>query len=182
MNMGEGAGGVGPDESHPFVIKDMKVWDCLWSFQPGAPSIVIDGIDIARSAYGIFVPRYDSRIQPYGRMTARGVNIPGVLPASPTAVPGEQAPLPVGIDNRPPFSIITSVIRTADGRVTVRGTTADDGEVKRVLVNGNEARPLAPNFLEWEIAVNAQAKGTITAVAADAAGNTEARPHVAQLP
>jgi hypothetical protein len=154
----------------------------LWSFQPGVPSIVVDGIDIARSAYGIFVPQYDSRIQAYGRMTARGVNIPGVLPASPTAVPGERVPLPVGIDNRPPFSIITSVIRTADGRVTVRGTTADDGEVKRVLVNGNLARPLAPNFLEWEIALHAQAKGTITAVAADAAGNTEARPHVEKLP
>ena len=108
MNMGEGAGGVGPDESHPFVIKDMKVWDCLWSFRPGAH---VDchrrdrhfalGVRDLRSS----VRCADSTLRP---MTARGVNLPGVLPASPTAVPGEQAPLPVGTDDRPPFSIITS--------------------------------------------------------------------------
>ena len=91
MNQGEGVGGIGPDESHPFVIKDMKIRDSLWSFQPGAPSIVIDGMDISRSKYGIFLPRHDPRIQPYGRMTAKGVNPPGVLMASPTAVPGEQS-------------------------------------------------------------------------------------------
>jgi G8 domain len=182
MNMGEGAGGIGPDESHPFVIKDMKVWDCLWSFRPGAPSIVIDGIDISRSQYGIFIPRYDPRIQPHGRMTARGVNLPGVMTASPTAIPGEQAALPVGLDAQPPYTIITSVTRTADGRVKVRGTTADNGEVKRVSVNGREARPLAANFLEWEVELDAQTKGRVTAVAADAAGNTEAQPHVAVVP
>ena len=90
MNLGEGAGGVGPDLAHAFVVKDMAIWDCLWSFQPGAPSIVIDGMKIARSKYGIYVPRYDPLTQPYGRMTARGVNAPGVLMASPTAPPGEQ--------------------------------------------------------------------------------------------
>jgi hypothetical protein len=182
MNMGEGAGGVGPDESQPFVIKDMKVWDCLWSFRPGAPSIVIDGMDISRSQYGIFIPRYDPRIQPYGRMTARGVNLPGVLTASRTAVPGEQTALPVGHDTQPPYSIITSVSRTADRRVQVRGTTADNGEVKQVLVNGRPAQPLTANFLEWAVALDAHTKGPISAVAVDAGGNTEAQPHVALVP
>jgi len=184
MNLGEGVGGIGPDESHPFVIKNMKIWDSNWSFQPGAPSIVIDGMDISRSKYGIFLPRHDPRIQPYGRMTAKGVNLPGVLMASPTALPGEKAPPPVGVDDRPPHTIITSVIRTADGRVTVRGTTADNGEVKRVLVNGSEARPLAANFLAWEVVLDAQPEGTVTvtAVATDKAGNTEVRPHVARIP
>jgi hypothetical protein len=181
MNMGEGAGGIGPDETHPFVIKDMKVWDCLWSFQPGAPSIAIDGIDIARSKYGIYLPRFDALIQPYGHMKVKGVNTTGVLPASPTAVPGEQAPFPTPADDRPPYSIITSMLRTADGRVTVRGTTADNGEVKRVLVNGHEARPLAPNFLEWEVALDADSQDKVTALAADTAGNTEAQPHVARI-
>jgi hypothetical protein len=182
MNMGEGAGGVGPDQAHPFVIKDMKVWDCLWSFQPGVPSIVLDGIDIARSQYGIYLPRYDRRIQPYGRMTVKGVNLPGVLTASPTAIPGEQAALPLGRDSLPPCSIITSVSRAADGSIKVRGTTADNGEVKQVLVNGRPARPLAANFLEWEVALDAKTKATVSAVATDAAGNTEVRPHVARIP
>ena len=64
----------------------------------------------------------------------------------------------------------------------MRGTTADNGEVKRVVVNGNEARPLAPNFLEWEVMLDARRSDTVTAVATDKAGNTEARPHVARIP
>jgi G8 domain len=182
MNLGEGVGGIGPDESHPFVIKNMKIWDSVWSFQPGAPSIVIDGMDVSRSKYGIFLPRHDPRIRPYGRMTVKGVNTPGFLMAGPTAVPGEQAPPPVGVDDRPPCTIITSLIRRADGRVMVRGTTADNGEVERVLINGIPARPLAPNFLEWELVLDAQPSGTVTAVATDKAGNTEVQPHVARIP
>jgi hypothetical protein len=183
-NLGEGVGGIGPDASHPFVVKDMKIWDSNWAFQPGAPSIVIDGMDITRSKYGMFVPRHDTRIQPYGRMTTKGVNSPGILLASPTSLPGEKAPPPIGIDDRPPYTIITSAIRTPNGRVTVRGTTADNGNVERVVVNGDQARPLAANFLEWEVVLNAQYSGSvsITASATDAAGNTEARPHVLHIP
>jgi len=34
--------------------------------------------------------------------------------------------------------------------VSVRGTTSDNGMVRRVVVNGKEARVVSPNFAEWE--------------------------------
>ena len=180
MNMGEGVDGIGPDERHPFLIRELKIWDSLWSFQPGAPSIVLDGINIRNSKYGIFIPRYDTRVRPYGRMTASGVNLAGFLATGPTASPGENTPLPIGVDDRPPCTIITSVNKGPGGRTLVLGTTVDDGEVKRVTVNGSDARPLAANYLQWEIRLDALPadSGTITAFAVDAAGNTEPRPHV----
>src|SRR5262249_11433768 len=53
------------------------------------------------------------------------------------------------VDDLPPPTVITHV--KADGaRVVVRGTTADNGVVKKVLVNGQAAKALAPNFAEWE--------------------------------
>lgn len=180
MNMGEGVDGIGPDERHPFLIRELKIWDSLWSFQPGAPSIVLDGINIRNSKYGIFIPRYDTRVRPYGRMTASGVNLAGFLATGPTASPGENTPLPIGVDDRPPCTIITSVNKGPGGRTLVLGTTVDDGEVKRVTVNGSDARPLAANYLQWEIRLDTLPadSGTITAFAVDAAGNTEPRPHV----
>jgi hypothetical protein len=62
----------------------------------------------------------------------------------------------------------------------VRGTTSDNGIVKKVLVNGREARALAPNFGEWEILLeNADSgKFKLAAHAEDAAGNIERIPHI----
>jgi hypothetical protein len=60
----------------------------------------------------------------------------------------------------------------------VRGTTSDSGTVRRVSVNGKEARALRPNFAEWEVVVPLSEGGLeLTAFAEDAAGNVEPRPH-----
>jgi hypothetical protein len=75
---------------------------------------------------------------------------------------------------------MTRVGTTRDGRVTVRGACIDDGDIRSVRVNGSPARPLAPNFLEWEAEVEANAPSgtlTLTALAEDAAGNAEPVPH-----
>jgi hypothetical protein len=62
----------------------------------------------------------------------------------------------------------------------VRGTTADNGSVKKLLVNGREARSLAPNFAQWEVVLGDVTSGEmkLRAQAEDAAGNAEKRPHV----
>src|SRR5262249_29530135 len=39
------------------------------------------------------------------------------------------------VDDLPPTTVITHVRRPASGKVVVRGTTADNGAVKRVVVN-----------------------------------------------
>jgi hypothetical protein len=80
------------------------------------------------------------------------------------------------VDDLPPVTAITHVRRIEGGKVLVRGTTSDNGTVKRVLVNGKEARSSRPNFAEWEIVLEKVAK--VQAHAEDAAGNVEPRPHV----
>ncbi len=84
------------------------------------------------------------------------------------------------VDDLPPTTVITDVSPASGGKLLVRGTTADNGPVRRVLVNGQEARAIGDNFSQWEIALDrpAGAELKIAAHAEDAAGNIEPRPHV----
>ena len=87
------------------------------------------------------------------------------------------------VDDMPPATVITHV-RKSGGKLVVRGTTADDGTVTEVLVNGQPARALAANFAEWEAILEpaAFASREVRAQATDAAGNVEPRPHIVALP
>jgi hypothetical protein len=83
------------------------------------------------------------------------------------------------VDDLPPTTVVTHVTKLASGKLHVRGTTADNGTVKRVLVNGKEAKAMAANFAEWEITLEKlPAVGRLEAYAEDAADNVEKRPHV----
>jgi hypothetical protein len=79
------------------------------------------------------------------------------------------------IDDQAPTTVITH-IRREGSKLIVRGTAADNGDVKSVTVNGVSAKALSPNFGEWEATVDVAPK--VTASAVDAVGNTEKRPHV----
>ena len=82
------------------------------------------------------------------------------------------------VDDLPPTTVITHV-RREGSKWVVRGTTADNGVVRRVTVNGVEAKALSANFAEWEAQVEAGPEvRRLTALAADDAGNVEPRPHV----
>jgi hypothetical protein len=87
------------------------------------------------------------------------------------------------VDDLPPTSVIT-LVRKSGAKLVVRGTTADNGTVARVLVNGQPARALAPNFAEWEAVLTPRsgAAKEVRAQATDAAGNVEPRPHVVTVP
>ena len=92
-------------------------------------------------------------------------------------IKGEPFPeLLTPVDDLPPTTVVTSFTRTSAGKLLVRGTTADNGDIKRVLVNGAEARSIGTNFTEWEATVDMG--GEVRAFAEDAAGNIEPRPHV----
>jgi hypothetical protein len=88
------------------------------------------------------------------------------------------------VDDQPPATVITSVSRRAPGELVVRGTTSDNGAVRAVRVNGKEARPLRPDFAEWEVILAGQSAGEVrlAAQAQDAAGNVEKVPHVLVIP
>jgi hypothetical protein len=87
------------------------------------------------------------------------------------------------LDDLPPSTVITHVHRADNDKVIVRGTTVDNGTVKRVLVNGTGARPVRANFLEWEAVLEGVRSGTlsIAAHAEDVAGNVEKQPHTVVL-
>jgi G8 domain len=84
------------------------------------------------------------------------------------------------IDDLPPATVVTHVGSLAVGKLVVRGTTADNGKVVKVLVNGQAARALTANFAEWEVVLDGVRPGAvkISAHAEDEAGNVEKRPHV----
>jgi hypothetical protein len=104
------------------------------------------------------------------------VTTPGLadVKAASAAFPAPLEP----VDDLPPATVITSAITTQPGVLTVRGTTSDGGTVKRVVMNGKEARPLRPNYAEWEVVMDLSEGGAeLSASAEDAAGNVEPRPH-----
>jgi hypothetical protein len=174
-----GVAGVGPDSAHPFVLKNYRAWDVHWALHPRPPSVIVDGLDIAHSHYALWFARYD-------RHAYRGVHLEDItvnadfqpIGKQPTEAefPGSLHP----VDDLPPQTIITSLKPLPSSGWLVRGTTADNGTVIRVVVNGHEAQPLRPNFAEWEIQLPGTNAVEIRAHAEDAAGNVEKRAHVLQ--
>jgi hypothetical protein len=171
--------GVGPDGRHPFVIRGMRIWDAHWSFHPMSPSVLADGLDINNADYGLWRPVFDRHAYKVrmDRITGEKISVPkGAAPRE------ADFPKPLDpVDDLPPVTVITHWHRAADGGLVVRGTATDDGVIRRVLVNGREARAVAANFAEWEAILDALPTAgavTLSARAEDAAGNVERTPHV----
>lgn len=59
VNLGEGVNRVGPDEKHPFVVKNLKIWDVHYGFRPQVPNLVVENLHINKVAYGVYHPNYD---------------------------------------------------------------------------------------------------------------------------
>jgi hypothetical protein len=301
FNLGEGVGNVGPDARHPFIVRNLKIWlEGYYAFRPMAPSVLVEGLEITRGAYGVYHPNYDRHVyrdvkftqvslpfapgyngssiqngvftvdgltldssygavaiylsenNPNGKAEAHFRNIrvakhtgpnwtmtgvfdyrdkydgidqtwtgvpiyfhdyfgPGQaakvlsVKAPEVAADGNKFRAEPGltskltrvteakgvafpklldpVDDLPPTTVITQV-RKFGMKWIVRGTTADNGVVTKVLVNGEPARALAPNFAAWEAVLTPRsgAPKLLQAHAIDAAGNIEPRPHVVPAP
>jgi len=297
INLGEGVNRVGPDDKHPFVVRNTKIWNVHYGFRPQVPSLLVENMTI-QSEYGVYHPNFDNHVyrnltilrtntEPfnrghddfsiqYGQVSVDGLTFDGIrsggMPLiqisddNPTGAavshfrnlktvnwndtskaraivnlgggprpqpktdkgvpiylhdwygPGRHAivvsirspeykanpdkfkadppltgdesrvaevkdvPFPEllhPVDDLPPATVVTSVAKQADGKWLVRGTCSDNGSIKRVVVNGQEAKATAGNFAEWEIQV-ADAS-TISAYAEDEAGNVEKLKHEVKL-
>jgi hypothetical protein len=171
--------GVGPDEKHPFVIRNFRVWDVHWAIHPVSPCVLLDNLDIRDAEYGVWRPEYDRHV--YHKLHFDNVpenNYYGFGGKAPNR--DEDYPKPLApVDDLPPITVITHVA-AAGGKLVVRGTTSDNGTVKNVLVNGKEARAVTANFAQWEVVLGELPPGKLklTAHAEDAAGNVERLPHV----
>jgi G8 domain len=295
INLGEGVDRVGPDERHPFVLRNTKIWELHYAFRPQSPCVLVENMKMHKVAYGVYHPNYDRHFykdmlisraaaepfnrghddlsMQYGVLAVDGLTFaghryggPGGMPLiqisddNPTGTaeshfrnvkvidnkggerralvnlgggPRPQPKTPKGVpvylhdwygpgrhaevvstrakdlygdgtgftqevgltgdesrrkevtnvsfpkvldpvDDLPPATVIT-LVRLDGDRLIVRGTTGDNGAVKRVLVNGVEAKPTWDNFAEWEAVVPPGEK--VTAHAEDAAGNVERLRH-----
>jgi hypothetical protein len=169
-------GGVGPDKEHPFLIRGMKIWNVHWAIHPVSPSVLLDDFDIHNAEYGIWRPVYKDHF--YRRL--KFTEVPDkTYYAFVSGKPNEESEFPDLAEYRddlPPTTVVTYVSPVRGGKRILRGVTADNGVVKEVTISGVLAKAQEPNFAQWEAEIPAAAK--ISAVAADAAGNVERRPHM----
>lgn len=174
-------GGVGPEPSDPFVIRNFKVWTSHWAYHSGTPSVFVDGLKVYDSNYGIW--RNNSRYAEFRNTSfeaTRRVDIFYPWGGNPS-IQDDYDKLLRRRDERPPVSIVTRALRNDEGDLVVEGTTLDGGTVEQVIVNGHRAEPTEANFLQWRAVLtggDADA-AQITAVATDAAGNVEAGGQIA---
>jgi len=82
------------------------------------------------------------------------------------------------VDDLPPITVVTHVEKRA-GKLLVRGSATDNGEIKRVVVNGQPAQLDAASSA-WQAELPADT-ASITAHSEDAAGNIEKLTHKVQL-
>ncbi len=172
---GPGVAGIGPDEHHPFVLRNTRLWNVHWAFHPVSPSVMVDQMDIYNAEYSVWRPVYD-------RHAYRGIHTTAItvqkgfdfMPVG-KRPREENFPKPLApIDDLPPATVITHLLKSAVGEVTIRGVTMDNGDIRRVTVNGLEARPTEKNFAQWEVTMELPTGvEKIVATAEDAAGNVE---------
>jgi hypothetical protein len=170
--------GVGPDARHPFIMRGLKAWNVHWAFHTLSPCMMLDGFSVHHAEYAFWQMNYD-------RSALRGVKLddisvnPDFSPRKGRHPVEADFPKPLDpVDDLPPQTVITSVLPRGE-KILVRGTTSDNGTVRRVVVSGSDAKSTAANFAEWEALVPAGT--TLRAFAEDVAGNVEPRPHVLAL-
>jgi hypothetical protein len=302
VNLGEGVNRVGPDARHPFIVRNLKIWDIHYAFRPQVPNLLVENLTIHRAAYGVYHPNYDNHAyrnvlisqtntEPFNRghddlsvqygtltvdgltfdgcrsggmpliqisddnptgaavshfrnvrtmnwsdtsrakaianlgggprpqpKTDKGVSVyfhdwfgagrhahvvstrspeykkdPSAFRAEPQLTGDESRAAEVSgvsfpqvldpVDDLPPATVITRVIRSGS-TITVKGVTSDNGAVKRVVVNGKEARAVSANFAEWGLTLEGVPAGAfeVKAHAEDAAGNVEQTPMSVTIP
>lgn len=173
--------GVGPDPEHPFIIRGYRAWDTHWAFHAGSPCVKAEDMDLYDSQYGLWrsvMDHHEYENLKMERITSIGI----FFPRPGRAWKGAGLAILRPTDDLPPSTMITHVLPSgASGRLRVLGSACDNGVIQRVVVNGKEARPLRPNFAEWEIEIEvgpAEAGFEIAAHAEDDAKNIEPQPHV----
>lgn len=62
INLGEGVNRVGPDAKHPFVLRNTKIWEIHYAFRVQAPSVLVEGMKIYNSIYGVYHPNFDRHV------------------------------------------------------------------------------------------------------------------------
>jgi hypothetical protein len=212
LNLGQDAGGVGPDKDHPFVVRDMTIWNAQRGYTVDVPHVRIDGMRIHWCGYEIYRAHY--RGQDYRDVRLSGirgkyeVSDRETYLASGEAVgqagvglnrarlPGFPAGAGGGGNSYQPSAEETTVLDPVDDLPPVTVITHVLKRDVKLLVRGT----CADNGGVKGVTVNGVvAKATelnfaqweaelpatdalLTAQAEDAAGNAEKTPHVVGVP
>lgn len=67
INLGEGVERIGPDDRHPFILRNTKIWEIHYAFRVQSPSVLVENIRIHQSVYGVYHPNFDRHV--YRNMT-----------------------------------------------------------------------------------------------------------------
>lgn len=175
--------GVGPDEHHPFIIRHFKVWNSHWAIHPVSPSVLLDGLSIFNTEYGVWRPVYKQHAYEKIRMKSVPEKTAFAFDDANARPKESDFPKPLTpVDDLPPMTMITSH-RRAQGKIFVRGVAEDNGEIVSVTVNGVAAKinSQRAGIVDWEITVEAPRDGVLTVRANDKAGNVEKIPHVVKV-
>lgn len=70
LNIGQDAG-AGPDKDHPFVVRDMTIWNAQRGYTVHVPNVLIDGMHIHRCGYEVYRARYQA--QDYRNVRLSGI-------------------------------------------------------------------------------------------------------------
>jgi len=61
-----------PDTHHPHMIRNLKIWETHYAFRPHTPSMLIDGLRISHTAYGVYRPAFDNQVYRNVHITRAG--------------------------------------------------------------------------------------------------------------
>jgi len=173
--------GVGPDAHHPFIIRNLKVWDAHWALHAGSPSVMVDGLDVHHVEYAIWRENYDHHAYRGVQLDDVSINrdfMPrGTQPAA-SDFPGQLAPLA----DLPPTTVITLALPQADGSLLVRGFNGG----KRRCEARRRQRPRGPRTVKWLFSMGSDIRERLLARYARSArgrcrGNVEHRGHVVSV-
>jgi len=169
--------GVGPDERHPFRIKDFLAWRGQWAFHTTAPNVMIDGF----TAFDINYVFWRSNIagHDYNRLDFHDIHTSTFFEN--WGVGGSRANqlrFVAPEDDSPPITVITSAQWIDANRVRVSGVAADDSAIQSVSVNGETAFLRQGPLTDWSVILPTQGpRLEIVAASTDEAGNVEKTPH-----
>jgi hypothetical protein len=62
VNLGEGVNRVGPDTHHPFIVKNLKIWDQHYGFRPQVPNLIVENLTLHKVAYGVYHPNFENHV------------------------------------------------------------------------------------------------------------------------
>ena len=61
-----------PDIHHPHILRNTKIWETHYAIRPHSPSMLIDGLRIYNTVYGVYRPAFDDQVYRNVHLTHAG--------------------------------------------------------------------------------------------------------------